>query len=196
KKGTTNLDSPRKARICGAANFNDAPGIKYSKTDLFKFNGVCRSCGYEILGLDNLAADRTLNNSIYQETCGWPHVISQKKLHEIERFLQDEGWDARVKTWDELVEEFDLDCAGETLCAHTGSLDYHKCIACCKGWVSQRCVRQRVKHSETMLALKPDKEDWRDVRFSDKAHWSVGPEGKMKIIRKPGERYCSDCIQE
>ncbi|KAF1936403.1 hypothetical protein EJ02DRAFT_480679 [Clathrospora elynae] len=43
-----------------------------------------------------------------------------------------------------------------------------------------------------MLALKPTAEDWQDVRFSDEVHCRVGPQGKLRIIRKPGERYCSD----
>jgi hypothetical protein len=70
KRGTQNLDSPTKARICGAAEFNEAHSIKFFKTDLFKFNGVCRSRGYEILGLEHKEDDRTLNNSIYQEARG------------------------------------------------------------------------------------------------------------------------------
>jgi hypothetical protein len=46
-----------------------------------------------------------------------------------------------------------------------------------------------------MLKEYPNAHHWRHVRFSDEIHWSVGPEGKVRIIRKPGERYCSDCIQ-
>ncbi|KAF1835735.1 hypothetical protein BDW02DRAFT_567775 [Decorospora gaudefroyi] len=75
-------------------------------------------------------------------------------------------------------------------------MNYHKCIACTKGWVSQRCAKERVHYSETMLSLKPNKEDWRDVRFSDELHCRVGPQRKLRIIRKPGERYCGDCIQD
>jgi hypothetical protein len=77
-----------------------------------------------------------------------------------------------------------------------GSLEYHKCIACTKGWVSQKCAKQRVRHSETALCLKPKPEDWRNVRFSDEVHCRVGPQGRLRITRKPGERYCGDCIQE
>jgi hypothetical protein len=55
---------------------------------------------------------------------------------------------------------------------------------------------KRVEFSKTMLALKPKKEDWRDLRFSDEVHCSIELEGRLEIIRKPGERYCSDCIQE
>ncbi|KAF1831151.1 hypothetical protein BDW02DRAFT_572326 [Decorospora gaudefroyi] len=77
-----------------------------------------------------------------------------------------------------------------------GLMDYHKCIACTKGWVSYKSAKIRVQYAETMLSLKPQAEDWRDVRFSDEVHCRVGPQGKMRIIRKPGERYCADCIQE
>jgi hypothetical protein len=75
-------------------------------------------------------------------------------------------------------------------------MDYHKCIACSKGWVSQKLAKLRLEFCETMLVLKPKSEDWHNVRFSDEVHWRVGPQGKMRITRKPGERYCADCIQE
>jgi len=53
-----------------------------------------------------------------------------------------------------------------------------------------------VKHAETLLALKPEPQDWHDVRFSDEVHCRIGPQGKLRIVQKPGERYCGDCIQE
>jgi hypothetical protein len=31
-------------------------------------------------------------------------------------------------------------------------------------------------------------------RFSDEIHFSLGPQGKLMIIRRPGERYCEKCI--
>lgn len=47
-----------------------------------------------------------------------------------------------------------------------------------------------------MLAAYPEPEDWYRVLFSDEVHFGYGPQGKLHIIRKPGERYCQDCIQE
>ena len=47
-----------------------------------------------------------------------------------------------------------------------------------------------------MLERYPDPEDWRHVRFSDEVHIGLGLMGKLMIIRKPGERYCANCIQE
>jgi hypothetical protein len=42
--------------------------------------------------------------------------------------------------------------------------------------------------------LKPA--DWKHVRFSDETHFGLGPMGKLMIIRKRGERYYRNCIQE
>ena len=46
-----------------------------------------------------------------------------------------------------------------------------------------------------MLERYPDTDDWKNVRFSDESHFGWGQQGKMRIIRKPGERYCQKCIQ-
>lgn len=37
--------------------------------------------------------------------------------------------------------------------------------------------------------------DWHRVRFSDEVHFGYGPEGQLRIIRKPGTRKRPDCIQ-
>jgi hypothetical protein len=47
-----------------------------------------------------------------------------------------------------------------------------------------------------MLERYPRPKDWHHVRFSDEVHFGWGPQGKILIIRKPGMRYCQDCIQE
>ncbi|KAF2622231.1 hypothetical protein BU25DRAFT_480778 [Macroventuria anomochaeta] len=90
----------------------------------------------------------------------------------------------------------DFGVSGRTLKCHMGSMDWHKCVACSKGWVSKRNAENHVLYSETMLVPKLEPEDWCNVRFPDEVHWHVGPQGKMRILRKPGERYCADYIQE
>ena len=47
-----------------------------------------------------------------------------------------------------------------------------------------------------MLEKYSEWEDWHHVRFSDEIHFGWDPQGKLRIIRKPGERYCQNCIQE
>ncbi len=46
-----------------------------------------------------------------------------------------------------------------------------------------------------MLRQRPEPEDWDDVLFSDECHFGYGPSKKSWIIRKPGTRYCPDCLQ-
>ena len=46
-----------------------------------------------------------------------------------------------------------------------------------------------------MLERYPEPEDWDRVRFSDEVHFGWGPQHQLRIIRKPKERYCVDCIQ-
>ena len=43
--------------------------------------------------------------------------------------------------------------------------------------------------------MRPSPENWHDIRWLDEVYFLFNPEGgKTYIIRKPGERYCPDCI--
>jgi hypothetical protein len=189
-------DTPRKARVKGAADYMKYRNIPFMHIDLFRFNNVSKHRGWAMLKVDNELFDRRHhNNEVVPEKRGRPPILSAKDLERCDRFLQDLGWSARSMTWSQLAEELDSDCSGQTLKDHLGSMDYHKCIACSKGWVLEKLAKRRKEWAKVMHQKYPEPEHWRRVRFSDEVHWSVGPEGKCKIIRKPGERYCSDCIQ-
>ncbi len=75
------------------------------------------------------------------------------------------------------------------------ALNYHKCLACVKGWLAEPSAERRVEWATVMLSKYPKKEDWFRVRFSDEVHFGYGPEGQLHIIRQPGTRYRWDCIQ-
>ena len=47
-----------------------------------------------------------------------------------------------------------------------------------------------------MLAKYPEPKDWYKIRFLDEVHFSFGPQERLYVLRKPGERNCPDCIQE
>jgi hypothetical protein len=72
-------------------------------------------------------------------------------------------------------------------------LDYHSCIACDKSWISPLMKEKRIESSHR---LPQNPEDWKDVRFSDEVHFGLEPQRKLRIIQRPDERYCADCIQE
>jgi len=74
-----------------------------------------------------------------------------------------------------------------------GTLDYQKCIACEKGFVSPAHAKSRMEAAKPSLSHDLLPENWRDIRWSDESHFGVFHEEKIQIIRKPGERYCPDC---
>jgi hypothetical protein len=52
-------------------------------------------------------------------------------------------------TWAALAEELDFVVSEYTLKRHIGSMHYHNCIACYKGWISGK--------------LAPKRKDWAEV---------------------------------
>jgi hypothetical protein len=115
----------------------------------------------------------------------------------MEKILHDADVQEKAMSWSTLGYEASLEDVSEwTIKRAMGRLDYHKCVACRKAWVNRYIARECVNYANLMVSRYPNKTDWRHIRFSDEVHFSLGPQGKLLIIRKPGERYCSNCIQE
>lgn len=96
-------------------------------------------------------------------------------------------------TWQQLGFEVGLEYTGETVKKALRSMNYRKCVACKKGWVNEKTARDRKAWAEMMKAKYPRPEGWYRMRFSDEVHFGYGPQAKLRIIRKPRERYCPDC---
>jgi hypothetical protein len=75
-------------------------------------------------------------------------------------------------------------------------LDYYKYQACSKQYLKPEIQEARVQFSWHMLEIRPNGIDWRTVLFYDEIHFGLGPEHTENIVRKPGERYNSECIQD
>jgi hypothetical protein len=117
----------------------DAMGIPYYHTDLLNFHNVSNQQRWAILKQIESEHDWTYHNdSTTEEKRGRKLKLS-------------------VLTWAQLAEELDIGACGNTIRSYLGSIDYHKCIACTKSWVSQKNAAKRVEHCETMLPLKPNK---------------------------------------
>jgi len=162
--------------------------------DVFEHFRASKSSGYEILAEGSSA--RRMDTLVENNPSHRPRVITPQKLREIEEILENEGIEARGLTWEQLGTEVGLDVSGRTVQRALGTLEYHKCIACRKGWVNKATASKRVEHARIMLERYPDPKDWYEIRFSDEVHFGWGPQGNLLIIRKPGMRYCQDCIQE
>ena len=142
------------------------------------------------------SARRRNNDPEQDETRGRKSLVTSKDIREMERVLESEGFEVKALTWEQLGYEVGLEVSGKTIKRHMETTDYHKCIACRKGWVSPRTATRRVEYAAVMLERYPTKQHWEPVRFSDEVHFGYGPQGKLRIIRKPGQRYCMNCIQE
>lgn len=52
-----------------------------------------------------------------------------------------------------------------------------------------------MKYARKLLEEYPEPEDWDRGRFSDEVHFGWRAQHQLRIIRRPGELDCVDCIQ-
>lgn len=163
-------DTPTKAKVQGAVEFCDRMGIPYHKEDVFRTFNVSHRRGWDMLHPSS-SSRRFANDGEKEETRGRKSLVSPQKVREMERILEEEGMEARGLTWEQLGYEVGLDCSGRTIQRVMGTMDYHKCIACKKGWVNAKTASKRVSWSTFMLDRYPESDDWNRVRFSDEVHF-------------------------
>ena len=73
--------------------------------------------------------------------------------------MKKDGFNARPLTWKQLGYEAGLDVCGKIIRRHMGPMDYHKCLACRKGWCNEKTKAKRVKVCEMWKEKYPEKED-------------------------------------
>lgn len=122
--------------------------------------------------------------------------MTKEDLAKLEEIIQQGGVDSRALTWKELEEKAGLvHVSWYTIRRTMQDMDYHKCIACSKSWISSQLAMKRLNWAKDIYN-RWNLEDWKQVQFSNEVHFGFGPQRKLQVIRKPGERYCTDCIQE
>ena len=151
--------TPTKASVWAAVHFADRMKLPYYKEDIFRTFNVSRTRGYEMLRNEDFSSRQLHNNPDHKETRGRKSLISSVKIREMERILEEEGIEARSLTWQQLGYEVGLDCSGRTIQRAMGTMDYHKCVSCKKGWVNERTAAKRVEWATFMLNKYPEKED-------------------------------------
>jgi len=165
--------------------------------------GMCDQPGDpETVDLGTLHPRRYHNDPAIKEARGAKALLSERDIRRLERIMWRNRFEGRTLTWEALAEEAGLSgrdgktVSGKTIQRALGQLGWRHCVAYRKPFLSQKLKNQRVKWAKDMLEKYPNPEDWDRVRFSDKVHFSFGPQGRFYILRKPGERNCPDCIQE
>ena len=89
----------------------------------------------------------------------------------MEKILENEGLDFRSLTRMQLGFETQAEASEATIRRAMGKMDYHKCLACQRGWQSLASKKNRLQYAELMLTRYPHPEDWDRARFSDEAHF-------------------------
>ena len=126
--------------------------------------------------------------------------MSDEDIDRLEGLIWRNGFEGRIMTWDSLAEEANVRgrnqeyLSGRTIQRALGQRDWRHCVACQKSYVSPYHAKRRKKWATDMLAKYPQPVYWRRVRFSDEVHFAFGPQGRLYVLRKPGERNCSDYI--
>ena len=69
-------------------------------------------------------------------------IITPAQIREMERLSENEGLEGRSLPWLQLGFEAQVDASETTIRRALGSLDYHKCLACQRGWVSFQQKKQ------------------------------------------------------
>ena len=116
--------------------------MDYFKEDIFRTFNVTSRQGWEFLK-DGASSRRLHNEPDREEPRGRKPLISLEKIREMERISETEGIEARSYTWEQLGFEVGLECSGRTVQKAMGTMDYHKCIACRRGWVNQKTAKDR-----------------------------------------------------
>lgn len=74
-------------------------------------------------------------------------------------------------------------------------IDYHKCLAFKRNWLSPKSTTNRIEYALIILERHPEPKDWDCICFSDKVYFGWDTQHQLQIICKPGKQYCIDCIQ-
>lgn len=190
---TQHIRTPQKNRIIGGYEEwkrNPLPTEnKGTLAQFFQRHGVSRATGYRLI---NSESDRYRPKNDQRGVTY--RTITPAGLRLAEDFIQNNGFDGRILTYQSIVLECELSCSARTLRRHLRTLNYRRCVACSKSWVSPFHADRRSRWAREQLELRPEPEDWDDVRFSDENHQGFGPGGRQWVIRKPGERECPDCL--
>ncbi len=150
--------TPVKARIQGAIDFLKSEGITGKNEAVFRANGVSHAIRYRILRSSN---PRTLKNDpTREETRRGHNKITPEQIREMEKILENEGIEGRSLKWMQLGFEAQVEASEATIQRAMGTLQYHKCFACQRGWQSSSSKKNRVQFAESMLARYPNPKDW------------------------------------
>ncbi|KAF7561409.1 hypothetical protein G7046_g2742 [Stylonectria norvegica] len=186
-------DTPKKAMVRGTISYLESQGLPVNKSAIFRHFDLSRSQGYAAL---SVAASKR-NDPEWEETRGRPNKITEDDQQKMEMILWDERYEDLNLNWNGLAKEakVEMDCNPRTLHRTMGTLNYRKCLSCGRCWTHKKSREKRAEYSRRMLDVYPHPQDWRFIRFSGELHFGFGLDGKMRLLPRPGEKFCPGCSQ-
>ncbi|KAK4096906.1 hypothetical protein N658DRAFT_501080 [Parathielavia hyrcaniae] len=197
--------TPKKCRVQRTIDFLRSTGQLgqgklFTKEQVFRFHRVGHTTSHQILRNANAnpSLDPRAFHSNYVDTRGRKKKLNREALIQIERCIEQGGFDSRTLPWEAIPSAagLDIDVSGRTVRRALRELNFRCCIACERQYRSQASKDNQVEYSRAMLEQYPEPKDWYHVRFSDECHFGWGPQGKIWVLRRPWERYCPDCMVE
>ncbi|KAJ9666551.1 hypothetical protein H2201_003208 [Coniosporium apollinis] len=185
-------ESDRLARIKIQAviDFNDRHKITYFKSDVFKFFGVSRRKGWELLHGDKYEEKKPKAG---RDPRGRPPKVTRDDIAKLEDILANGDIQTSELSWSDLTELAGLTHVHwHTVRSHIHDMDYLKCLGCERAWVSKEHGRRREEWCRITISIRPHWHDWVFVRFAGEMHFGLSAQNKLRIIHEPGTRHCAD----
>lgn len=132
--------------------------ISYDKKDVFEHFGVPRFSGYKILNSQEVWRHY---NQDEKDSWGRNTIVTLYYIREMEQVLE-KKIKGRSYTWEQLGFEVGLECSGQTIQRATGTINYHKCIACRKGRVNDKTAKTRVEYATVIIEQYPKPKNWNE----------------------------------
>lgn len=182
-----------KQKVLGTIDFLQAHDIPYTKSEVFRHFGLPPRQGRELLRYP----EGKPKDPNHKETRGRKKIFTNQDVRKIENFVWEAGLAGRELNWPTLLHNagIDADCSWRTIRGAIGTLQYRRCITCQTRFVCPSTAKRRLQDATKALSQRPSPESWRDIRFSSELRFAVGSDGQARLIRRPGERLCPQCVE-
>ncbi|KAK3936994.1 hypothetical protein QBC46DRAFT_222869, partial [Diplogelasinospora grovesii] len=123
-------------------------GTHATKEQVFRAHGVSHAVGYRILGRTCDIEPRTFHKT-FAETRGRKKKLDHQALIQIERCIDEGGFDGRTLSWEGIpaAAGHDIEVSARTVRRALRELNFRRCIACEKQYRSQQSKKKRVEYS-------------------------------------------------
>lgn len=154
---TRELHTPQKARVRSSRKDS---GMTYQAIE--HQTGIPHATGEKTCKASS--SRRNTHVPDWKEGRGRPQLLSLEVIRKCEHILEDHGIEGEKLSWEGLSYEAGRDVSAKTKKRAMGTLNYHMCIVCRKGWVNPALQKKRKAWCEIMFSRFPNQKDWYHLR--------------------------------